>query len=62
MTVTWHVEDLKVLHKHKLRIDEFEMWCEKNYVYVKKQRGKVIDYLGMTLDYSTKGQVKILME
>ena len=51
MVVTWHVDVLKVLHKNKLRIDEFEAWLEE-----------VMDCLGMTLNYSTKEQVKILMK
>ena len=37
MTVTWHVNDLKVLHKNKKRVDEFESWLESIHRNIKKQ-------------------------
>ena len=37
MTVTWHVDDLKVSHKHKKTINEFETWLASIYGNVKKQ-------------------------
>jgi hypothetical protein len=63
-TVLWHVDDLKISHVHE----------EVNTNIIKKinneigkeaplmiTRGKIHDYLGVTLDYSDKGKVKIKM-
>jgi hypothetical protein len=64
-TVTWHVHDLKSSHINPKVNDDFLMaredkWRQKHR---KSQatRGKRHDYLGMTLNYSTHGQVKIEM-
>ena len=39
--------------------DEYESVFEYGYGRMKVSRGKVHDYLGMTLDYIVKGQVNI---
>ena len=66
MTVTWHVDDLKVSHKSEKVIDEFIKWVEKQYGdpkigQVKAVKGKKHDYLAMNLDYTEEGKVKIDM-
>ena len=64
MTVSWHVDDLKVSHKEPKVIDDFLQWVKKTYGNigeVKTTRGKVHDYLGMKLDYTIPGQVKVDM-
>jgi len=64
MTVSWHVDDLKISHKDPKVVDEFLEWVKKRYGTVgevKVNRGKIHDYLGMKLDYSVKGQVTIDM-
>ena len=65
-TVTWHVDDLKSSHIDPKVNDEFHKWLEAKYGdpkigKVKAVRGKRHDYLGMTLDYSEPGKVKIDM-
>ena len=63
-TILWHVDDLKISHKNadvvtsiiKQLNDEFG---EKAPLTV--TRGKIHEYLGMTIDYSVKGKVKISM-
>ena len=65
-TVTIHVDDLKVSHVDPKVNDQFIKWVEKEYGdpeigEVKAIRGKKHDYLGMILDYSSKGEVKIDM-
>ena len=62
MTVTWHVDDLKVSHKDPFEITKFATYLSS--IYGKKlsvKRGKVHDYLGMDLDYTEKGSVKVSM-
>ena len=50
MTVTWHVDDLKVSHKDPFEINKFATYLSS--IYGKKllvKRGKVHDYLGVNL-------------
>jgi len=66
LTVTWHADDLKVSRKDKTAVDTFIQWCERTYGskdigHVKASRGKKHDYLGMNLDYTEEGAVKIEM-
>jgi hypothetical protein len=62
MTVSWHVDDLKVRHVNKMHIDDLITWIKQSYgsiEEVKTTRGKIHEYLGMKLDYSVKRQVTI---
>jgi hypothetical protein len=64
MTVSWHVDDLKVSHKDPTVVDSFLNWIKRTYGSigeVKTTRGKVHDYLGMKLNYQVPGQVTIDM-
>jgi hypothetical protein len=65
-TVAWHVDDLKSSHKDKKVNDEFIEYLRSKYEdkeigLLKATRGSVHEYLGMTLDYSIKGEVRIGM-
>jgi len=67
LTVMWHVDDLKVSHVDPKVVDKFINWAKKKYedteiTKLKPSRGKVHDYLGMILDYSVPGKVKISMK
>jgi hypothetical protein len=63
-TVLWHVDDLKISHVHdevntniiKKINDEFGKESPLTIT-----RGKIHDYMGMTLDYYKQGKVKIKM-
>ena len=62
MTMVWHVDDLKVSHLKPLEIMKFA--CYLSHIFGPKlavKRGNIHDYLGMDLDYSEKGQVKVSM-
>ena len=62
MTVTWHVDDLKISHKESDEVMKFI--TELGQLYdndLTVHREKVHSYLGMYFDYSTKGTVKISM-
>ena len=62
LTVTFHVDDLKVSH-----VDPFEITlctCYLSRIYGNNfvvHRGKVHDYLGINFDFSEKVKVKIDM-
>jgi hypothetical protein len=61
-TLTWHVDDIKMSHDDHTEVTRVIDWLKGIYgdnMYV--SRGLVCDYLGITLDYSTKGEVKVTM-
>jgi hypothetical protein len=68
-TICFHVDDCKISHESKQVVDQTIEWLRKEYESVfedgtgkmKVSRGKVHKYLGMTLDFNTKGMVKISM-
>ena len=66
-TVTWYVDNVKVCHKSSKINKEFFNWCEQKYVSnlngnFKLMEGKKHDYLGMILDCSIKGKLKVDMK
>jgi hypothetical protein len=64
LTVAWHVDDLKVSHVDAKAVDEFLQLLDSEFgkdTPMTAGRGKVHDYLGMTLDYGVDGTVKIDM-
>ena len=69
MTICFHVNDCKLSHHDCKAVNDFIEWLHQEYESIFKDgsgkmmvsQGKVHTYLGMTLDYSTPGQVKISM-
>jgi Reverse transcriptase (RNA-dependent DNA polymerase)/Zinc knuckle len=63
-TIAWHVDDLKISHVDSAVvssvIDQLSGEFGKE-APLTVNRGKVHDYLGMTLDFSVKGKVKVGM-
>ena len=65
MTVVWHVDDLKVSHVDRTEVEKFVRQMEETFgkdTPLTVSRGQVHNYLGMTLDFRTKGEVQIKME
>ena len=65
MTVAWHVDDLKVSHVDVKEVDKFILQMEGAFgadAPLSVSRGKAHDYLGMRLDFHTKGEVQIDMQ
>ena len=63
-TIRFHVDDLLSSHVDPKVNDDFYDWMQEKYGKikpVKATRGKIHEYLGMTLDFSKKGKVKIRM-
>jgi hypothetical protein len=68
-TICWHVDDCKLSHVDSKVQDEFIQVLRNEYESIFEDgsgkmtvsRGKVHTYLGMTLDYTTPGQVKVSM-
>jgi hypothetical protein len=69
MTICFHVDDCKLSHKSPKEMDKMIKWLKEEYESIFEDgsgkmavsRGKVHTYLGMTLDYTTPGQVEIRM-
>ena len=68
-TVVWHVDDLTVSHIYGGVVTRMSAWIKKTYERLFKDgsgamnlnHGMIHKYLGMTLDCSTRGEVKIMM-
>jgi hypothetical protein len=69
MTICFHVDDCKLSHKKTKVVDriieylrqEYESIFEDGSGEMTVSRGKIHKYLGMTIDYTVPGQVKITM-
>jgi hypothetical protein len=69
MTIAFHVDDCKLSHKDPKEMDQMIAWLKEEYESIFEDgsgkmsvsRGKIHTYLGMTLDFTTRGQVKITM-
>jgi hypothetical protein len=64
-TILWHVDDLKILHDKQEVLEDLINTLNERYGKLEPltvTRGNIHDYLGMTLDYSTPGQVSILLD
>jgi len=64
MTVVWHVDDLKVSTKTLRVLKEFGRQLNDEFgkeMPITESYGKQHDYLGMTFNYSIKGEVNISM-
>ncbi len=62
MTITWHVNDLKVSHVDPFQITKFAAYLASIYGNgLLVHRGKVHDYLGMDLNFANEGVAQILM-
>ena len=65
--MVWHVDDLKASHVNKTVNDNFVDWVKSTYAsdgvgQVKTSHGKKHVYLGMELDFTEIGTIKIGME
>ena len=69
LTIAWHVDDLKVSHKKYQVVSHMVKWLKAKYEQLFKDgssammitHGKIHDYLGMQLDFSMPGEVKVTM-
>ena len=64
-TILWHVDDLNLSHVKQSVLDDVADKLNSKYgqeTPLVMHRGKVHDYLGMTIDYSEDGKVKFKMD
>ncbi|CAJ1948707.1 unnamed protein product [Cylindrotheca closterium] len=65
LTIRFHVDDVLASHMEQQVLEDFFTWVNEKYGGLKEvtcTRGKVHTYLGMTLDFSKKGNMKIRMD
>jgi hypothetical protein len=63
-TIIWHVDDLNMSHVKQHVLDDIADKLNSKYgqqAPLVVHRGKIHDYLGMTIDYSEDGKVKFMM-
>jgi hypothetical protein len=61
-TVVWYVDDIKMSHADEKEVSKLITWLKSVYGEdMRVSRGKAHDYLGMTLDFTNKGEVKVTM-
>ena len=61
ITVVCHLDDLKVSHADSRVVDQMVDWLRSIYGKMNVTRGPKHEYLGIDVDYSTTGVVKLLM-
>ena len=57
-----HVDDMIITASNESRIDDVIKQIETIYPGLTKHRGKFLNYIGMTFDFSKEGSVKMTME
>ena len=57
-----HVDDMIITASSESRVDDVIKQIETIYPGLTKHRGKVLNYIGMTFDFSKEGCVKMTME
>ena len=63
-TILWHVDDLKISHVDPKVVNDIIKKLEEKFGQespLVMSQGKTIEYLGMCIDYTEKGKVKISM-
>ena len=61
-TITIHVDDLLLTSTDTTMIDDVREALKQRYGDIKEQKGPIINYLGMTLDASVRGEVSVTMK
>ena len=57
-----HVDDMIITASSESRVDDVIKQIETIYPGLTKHRGKVLNYIGMTFDFTKEGKVKTTME
>lgn len=63
-TIIWHADDLKISHAEKNIVEDIIRLLNEKFGKespLTTSRGRLLKYLDMMLDYTTKGKVKISM-
>ena len=61
-TVVMHVDDLFVTSKSISDLNEFDLYLKSMYNETKSNSARIVDFVGMTFDFTEKGSVKVTMD
>lgn len=61
-TVVVHVDDLLVTSEKESHLTEFCSYLKSVYPSTKEIRGAIVDYIGMTFDFTKAGEVSVTMD
>ncbi len=59
--MTRHVDDLKISHANSNKVTKSIKWLGTKYTNLTVHHGKIHDYLGIDLDFTTAGVLKVSM-
>ena len=64
ITVVLYVDDMLVSCEDSVELDKFASYLRKCYgdKEITEHRGSVVDFLGMTFDFTSKGKVRVTMQ
>jgi hypothetical protein len=60
-TIALHVDDLMVSNVHESNLDAFHTYLKEVYKETRVVKGRVLDYVGMSFDFTKRGEVKVTM-
>jgi hypothetical protein len=61
-TIVLHVDDLMVTSVAQRNLDAFGAYLKTVYPETRTNKGAVLDYIGMTFDFTVSGEVRITMD
>jgi len=62
LTVVLHVDDLMITCVSQKQTNDFIAYLNGIYPETKHESGKIVNYLGMTFDFTSTGEVRVTME
>ncbi len=62
ITIVLHVDDLFVTCEESEELHDLDRYLKSNYNKTKSRTSKVIDFVGMTFDFTQTGSVKVTMD
>jgi hypothetical protein len=62
MTIVLHVDDLFVTCEETEELHDLDVYLKSKYNETKSRTGKVVDFVGMTFDFTEAGSVKVTMD
>ena len=57
-TIALHVDDLMVSNVHESNLDAFHTYLKEVYKETRVVKGRVLDYVGMSFDFTKRGEEK----
>jgi hypothetical protein len=61
-TVVLHVDDLLITSASQAHLESFKLYMRSIYKEISIKQGKIIDYLGMTFDFTSNPKLSVTME